>query len=169
MCDLCAKWFFDYEFNLADIDKISNFNEIASNFTYSWTSKIFKYNWTDHLLLKSKFYGRGKSGMYFFHFWQLPALKLCSLYEDQSFVCLFVCLLHLTEKIFWPSLVSRTYETVSEILLIASYSFSSNATVGKNGSERNWYLLLVIHFNANGDPPLETMRAANSASSDSHL
>ena len=67
MCHLCAKGFFDYEFNSADVDKISNFNEIASNFTYSWTSKFLKYNWTDrdHLLLKSKFYGRGKSGMYF--------------------------------------------------------------------------------------------------------
>ena len=67
MCDICAKGFFDYEFNSADIDKISNFNEIAWNFTYSWTSKFLKYNWTDtdHLLLKSKFYGRGKSGMYF--------------------------------------------------------------------------------------------------------
>ena len=61
------KGFFDYEFNSADIDKISNFNEIASNFTYLCTSKFIKYNLTDtdHLLLKSKFYGRGKSGMYF--------------------------------------------------------------------------------------------------------
>ena len=67
MCDLCAKGFFDYEFNSADIDKISNFNEIASNFTYLCTSKFIKYNLTDtdHLLLKSKFYGKGKSGMYF--------------------------------------------------------------------------------------------------------
>ena len=67
MCDLCAKGFFNYEFNSADIDKISNFNEIASNFTYLCTSKFIKYNLTDtdHLLLKSKFYGKGKSGMYF--------------------------------------------------------------------------------------------------------
>ena len=67
MCDLCAKGFFDYEFNSADIDKISNFNEIASNFTYLCTSKFIKYNLTDtdHLLLKSKFYGKGKLGMYF--------------------------------------------------------------------------------------------------------
>ena len=67
MCDLCAKGFFDYEFNSADIDKISNFNKIASNFTYLSTSKFIKYNLTDtdHLLLKSKFYGKGKSGMFF--------------------------------------------------------------------------------------------------------
>ena len=67
MCNLCAKGFFDHEFNSVDIDKISNFNEIASNFTYLCTSKFIKYNLTDtdHLLLKSKFYGRGKSGMYF--------------------------------------------------------------------------------------------------------
>ena len=67
MCDLCAKGFFNYEFNSADIDKISNFNDIASNFTYLCTSKFIKYNLTntDHLLLKSKFYGKGKSGMYF--------------------------------------------------------------------------------------------------------
>ena len=79
MCDLCAKGFFDYEFNSADIGigKISNFNEIASNFTYSWTSKFFKYNWTDtdHLLLKSKFYGRVKSGMYFCIFGSCEPLR----------------------------------------------------------------------------------------------
>ena len=77
MCDLCAKGFFDYEFNSADIDKISNFNEIASNFTYLWTSKFIKYNLTDtdHLLLISKFYGRGKSGMYFCIFGSCQPLK----------------------------------------------------------------------------------------------
>ena len=78
MCDLCAKGFFDYEFNSADIDKISNFNEIASNFTYLWTSKFIKYNLTDtdHLLLISKFYGRGKSGMYFCIFGSRQPLTL---------------------------------------------------------------------------------------------
>ena len=77
MCNLCAKGFFDYEFNSADIDKISNFNEIASNFTYLRTSKFIKYNLTDtdHLLLKSKFYGRGKSGMYFCIFGSCQPLK----------------------------------------------------------------------------------------------
>ena len=56
-----------------------------------------------------------------------------------------------------------------KILLIASYLFFSNATGGKNGSGSNWCLLLVTRFNANGDPPLETMRTVNLASSDSHL
>ena len=82
------------------------------------------------------------------------------------FFFFFFC--HLTEKIFWPSQVSRTYETVSEFLLIASYLFFSNAMSGKKGSGSNWYLLLVIRFYANGDPPLETMRMASLASSDSH-
>ena len=80
MCDLCAKGFFDYEFNSADIDKISNFNEFASNFTYLCTSKFIKYNLTDtdHLLLKSKFYGKGKSGMYF-----------CIFGSCQPLICLY--------------------------------------------------------------------------------
>ena len=75
----------------------------------------------------------------------------------------------LTEKIFWPSQVTRTSETFSEILLMASYLFFSIATGGKNGSGSNWYLLLMIRFYANGNPPLDTMRKANLASSDSHL
>ena len=56
-----------------------------------------------------------------------------------------------------------------KIILIANYLFFSNATGGKNGSGSNWYLLLVIRFNANGDPPFETMRTVNWSSSDSHL
>ena len=59
---------------------------------------------------------------------------------------------------------SRTSKKISEILSIASYSFISNATGGKNGSGSNWYLLLVIRFYANGDTPLETMRTVNLAS-----
>ena len=95
MCDLCAKGFFDYEFNSADIDKISNFNEIASKFTYLCTSKFIKYNLTDtdHLLLKSKFYDKGKSGMYFCIFGscqplsqvQSRCLKAPQLCQDQQF------------------------------------------------------------------------------------
>ena len=34
MCHLCAKGFLDLNFNQAVIDKISNFHEIAPNFTY---------------------------------------------------------------------------------------------------------------------------------------
>ena len=86
MCDLCAKGFFDYEFNSADIDKISNFNEIASNFTYLWTSKFIKYNLTDtdHLLLKSKFYGKGKSGMYFCIFGSCQPLRACKQFKANN-------------------------------------------------------------------------------------
>ena len=35
MCHICAKGFLDVNFNLAVIDKISIFHEIALNFTYS--------------------------------------------------------------------------------------------------------------------------------------
>ena len=35
MCHICAKGFLDSNFYEAVIDKISNFHEIAPNFTYS--------------------------------------------------------------------------------------------------------------------------------------
>ena len=35
MCNICAKGFLDLNFNEAVIGKISNFHEIAPNFTYS--------------------------------------------------------------------------------------------------------------------------------------
>ena len=35
MCHICAKGYLDSNFNKAVIDKISNFHEIAPNFTYS--------------------------------------------------------------------------------------------------------------------------------------
>ena len=35
MCHICAKGFLDSNLNQAVIDKISNFQEIAPNFTYS--------------------------------------------------------------------------------------------------------------------------------------
>ena len=35
ICHMCAKGFLDLNFNQAVIDKISNFHEIAPNFTYS--------------------------------------------------------------------------------------------------------------------------------------
>ena len=35
ICHICAKGFLDSNFNKAVIDKISNFHEIAPNFTYS--------------------------------------------------------------------------------------------------------------------------------------
>ena len=37
-CHICAKGFLDSNFNQAVIDKISNFHEIAPNFTYSQKS-----------------------------------------------------------------------------------------------------------------------------------
>ena len=38
MCHICAKGFLDWNFDKAVIDKISNFHEIALNFTYSQKS-----------------------------------------------------------------------------------------------------------------------------------
>ena len=45
MCHICAKELLDSNFNEADIYKISIFNEIATNFTYSQKSQVFEYNW----------------------------------------------------------------------------------------------------------------------------
>ena len=55
---------------LAVIDKISNFHEIAPNFTFPQISEFFKYicNFLDQLLYPYKFYGRGLSGILFFIF-----------------------------------------------------------------------------------------------------
>ena len=57
-------------FNQAVICKISIFNEIALNFTYSQKSQFFKYNWKflDQPLLPYKFHGSDMSGMYFLIF-----------------------------------------------------------------------------------------------------
>ena len=44
MSHVCAKGFLDLNFNKAVTDKISNFQEIAPNFTYSQKSQSFKYN-----------------------------------------------------------------------------------------------------------------------------
>ena len=61
MCYICAKGFLDSNFYEAAIDKISNFHDIAPNFTYAQKSLFLKYNWNflDQLLLY-KLYGRGK-------------------------------------------------------------------------------------------------------------
>ena len=60
--NLCTIGFLDSNFNEAVIGKISNFHEIASNFTYSQKKKMqyLKYNWNflDQLVLPYKFYGR---------------------------------------------------------------------------------------------------------------
>ena len=42
MCHICAKGILDSNFNQADIDKLSNFYEIAPNFTYSQKSYFHK-------------------------------------------------------------------------------------------------------------------------------
>ena len=50
-----------------EIDKISNFHEIAPNFTYSQKSYFLKFicNFLDQLLLPYNFYGRDVSGIFF--------------------------------------------------------------------------------------------------------
>ena len=59
MCHICAKGFLDSSFNEAVIDKISNFQEIAPNFTYSQKLYFFTYNWIflDQPLLPYTFQG----------------------------------------------------------------------------------------------------------------
>ena len=70
MCHICEKEFLDSNFNEAVINKISNFHEIAPNFTYSQKTQVLKYNWNflDQQLLRHKFNGRDMNGMYFFSF-----------------------------------------------------------------------------------------------------
>ena len=73
MCHICANFFagfLDSNFNEAVIDKLTNFQEIAPNFTYSQKSLFLKYNWNfvDQLLLPHKCYGRDMQGMHFFIF-----------------------------------------------------------------------------------------------------
>ena len=91
----------------------------------------------------------------------LLLFQLCFLYEDQSFL-----------SFDWednPLKYPGHPEHFQKFFSLPVTCFFSNATGGKNGSGSNWYLLLVIRFYANGDPPLETMQTANLASSDSHL
>ena len=86
MCHICAKEFSNSNFNEAVIDKVSNFYEIAPNFTFSQKSQFFKYicNFLDQLLHPYKFNGRDMSGVLFFIFarwvvklkgWQLDAFS----------------------------------------------------------------------------------------------
>ena len=78
MCHTCAKEFWDSNFNLAVLDKISNFNEIALNSTYSHKSQFLKYicNFLDQLLHPFKFHGRGMSGILFFNFASCEPLRV---------------------------------------------------------------------------------------------
>ena len=87
MCHICAKELYDLNFNQAVIYKISNFNEIAPNLTYT-------YNWNllDQLLLSYKFHGRDMSGIYLFFFFsifascellsQRPDMNSCHLWRE---------------------------------------------------------------------------------------
>ena len=81
MCHICEKGFLNSNFNWAIIDKISNFLEIAPNFTYSQKLKYMYYsNFLDQLRLLYQFYGRGMKGIYFSIlpvFCQLWAVKYC--------------------------------------------------------------------------------------------
>ena len=55
---------------MCHIDKISNFHQIAPNFTFSRKSYFCKYNWNflDQLLQPYKFYSKDMLGVYFFIF-----------------------------------------------------------------------------------------------------
>ena len=78
MSHICAKEFLNSSFNLAVIDKISNFHDIAPNFTFSQKSSFFKYICTflDQLLHPYKFYGmQGHVRNTLFHFCQLWAVN----------------------------------------------------------------------------------------------
>ena len=70
MCHTCAKEFLNSNLNLAVIDKISNFQDIDPNFTFSQKLIIFQVdcNSLDQLLHPYKFYGRDMSGILFFIF-----------------------------------------------------------------------------------------------------
>ena len=60
MCHICAKGFLDSNFNQAVIDKISNFQDIDPDFTYSQKSYFLKFNWNFFrpTCFYPKFYGR---------------------------------------------------------------------------------------------------------------
>ena len=92
MYHMCAKGFLDSTFNLAFIDKISNFQEIAPNFTYSQKSYFWKYKWTliDQLILPYKFMVE-TCKEYTFHFFQLRAINCLCVYVIQKIA-------HLTNK-----------------------------------------------------------------------
>ena len=67
MCHTCAKEFLNSGFNSAVIDKISNFHDIAPNFTFSQKIVIFQV-YLQHLLHPYKVHGRDISGILFFIF-----------------------------------------------------------------------------------------------------
>ena len=80
MCHTCAKEVLDSNFNEAVVDKISIFQEITTNSTYSHKSYFFKHvcNFLDQLLHPYKFHGRDMSGILFFIFASCEPLK-CNL------------------------------------------------------------------------------------------
>ena len=78
MCHTCAKESLNSSFSLAVIDKITNFPDIAPNFTFSQKSQFFKYIciFLDQLLHPYNFDGRGMSGMLFFIFASCEPLSM---------------------------------------------------------------------------------------------
>ena len=61
------------------LTKYQIYTILPQNFTFSEYGKFFKYicNFLDQLLHPYKFYGRGMSGILFFHFCQLWTVKKC--------------------------------------------------------------------------------------------
>ena len=78
VCHICAKGILDSNLNEAVIDKISNFHEIASNFTYSQKSYFLKYNWN--------FLWQGHVRIFFGRLWALKeASKGTALLKGRSY------------------------------------------------------------------------------------
>ena len=77
MCHTCAKEVLNSSFNLAVIDKISNFHDIAPNFTFLQISWFLKYicNFLDQLLCPIYFYDSDTSGILFFIFASCELLR----------------------------------------------------------------------------------------------
>ena len=76
MCHTFSKGFLNSSFNQVVIDKMSNFHDIAPNFTFSQKS-FFKYicNFLDQLLHPYKFHGGDMLGILFFIFASCEPLR----------------------------------------------------------------------------------------------
>ena len=101
MCHICAKELLDSNFNEAVICKISIFNEIDPNFTYSQKLYFFKYNWNflDQPLLPYKFHGSDMWGMYFFIF------ANCEPLSDNIVIKIFSFQKHCFPKGCWSNFI----------------------------------------------------------------
>ena len=79
MCPVCAIGFIDLKFNKAVIDKISNFHEIAPNFTYSQKSQYLKYLWkkdkpTAPIIFMTRTYKESIPPLFFCQLWAVEAV-----------------------------------------------------------------------------------------------